>query len=254
MQYKRIFIIGHPGSGKALLAKTLAEHLGWRFINADFGLEFHIGRHLTDIIGKEGNNNFHQVQTEIFSSLIKEENIVVNTDASTVCSSNICNLLYSEFVVYLKVDKAIQLERLLRNPTPLLLSDADIETFLNKLHEKRDNLYDKNCKLTIDGNNNDLNNHVEIILEAIGADINTSSEITLDNKDLIIFHKTLHTPVHLTDQQAACLKLLSQGKTSKEIARELNISYRTVEGYLAKIMESLDCSSSKEMIALYLSK
>jgi len=31
-QIKRIFIVGHPGAGKALLAKALAEKLGWRSI------------------------------------------------------------------------------------------------------------------------------------------------------------------------------------------------------------------------------
>ncbi|MDR3502061.1 MAG: hypothetical protein P4L79_05710 [Legionella sp.] len=33
----RIFIIGHPGAGKALLAKTIAENLGWNYIDADSG-------------------------------------------------------------------------------------------------------------------------------------------------------------------------------------------------------------------------
>jgi DNA-binding NarL/FixJ family response regulator len=37
----------------------------------------------------------------------------------------------------------------------------------------------------------------------------------------------------------------------KEIARETNVSYRTVEGLIAHMMESLGCSSSKELIALY---
>ena len=42
--YKRIFIIGQPGAGKDLLAKTLAEKLGWEFINANLDLETRVGR------------------------------------------------------------------------------------------------------------------------------------------------------------------------------------------------------------------
>lgn len=57
-QSKRIFIIGHPGSGKILLAKTLAEKLGWQFIDSDFGLEFRIGRLLADILGNQGKKAF----------------------------------------------------------------------------------------------------------------------------------------------------------------------------------------------------
>ena len=81
-QCKRIFIVGYPGSGKALLANTLAEKLGWQFINADFGLEFHIGRPLTEILGSEGEYAFGRCQSEILARLLTQENIVVATDAS----------------------------------------------------------------------------------------------------------------------------------------------------------------------------
>lgn len=251
MQSKRIFILGHPGAGKAVLGKAVAEKLGWQFIDADFGLEFHIGRQLTDIIGKEGEKLFHQSESEVIASLIKQENIVVTTDASIICNKKSCDLLSSELTVYLQVSTEVQLDRLMRNPAPLLLT-ADVKTFLANLHEQRDHLYEEYCKLSINGDDGDLDKHVSIILEKLGADTKISSEALLDKKDLIIFHKTLHTPVQLTEQQAICLKLLAQGKTSKEIARDLNISYRTVEGYIAKMTEILGCSSSKELIALYL--
>ena len=78
--------------------------------------------------------------------------------------------------------------------------------------------------------------------------------VTLQKRDLIIFHKTSHTPVELTQQQARCLKLLSQGMSAKEIAKTMNISFRTVEGLIAKMIETLGCSSSKELISLYLYK
>ena len=61
----------------------------------------------------------------------------------------------------------------------------------------------------------------------------------------------MHIPVQLTQQQAICLKFLAQGKSAKKIALDMKISYRTVEGTLAKTMELLGCSSSKELIAVY---
>lgn len=251
MQFKRIFILGHPGAGKGVLGKAVASTLGWRFINADFGLEFHIGRQLTDVIGKEGEKLFHQCEAEVLASLIKQENIVVATDASIICDKANTDMLSREFTVNLQVSTDVQLARLIRNSAPLLLT-TDVKAFLNQLHEQRDKLYEEFCKISIDGDDHALDEHVSIILEKIGINKNALPDILLDKKDFIIFHKTLHTPVHLTEQQAICLKLLSQGKTSKEIARDLNISYRTVEGYIAKMIEQLGCSSSKEMIALYL--
>lgn len=251
-QYKRIFIIGHPGAGKALLAKTVAEKLGWQFIDADLGLEFHIGRSLDEILGEQGQEAFYDCQSEILTSLLSQKNIVVAMDASIVCCKKNQQLLSSEFVVFLNVSTPVQVARTSRNFLPLL-PVINLEEFLDKLHIERDNLYRKIAILTINSDDNMLETHVVQITQIIlgNKDIKLAVKSTLDKKDLTILHKNLHIPVHLSEQQATCLKLLAQGKTSKEIARDINISYRTVEGNLAKIMGLLGCSSSKELIALY---
>ncbi len=251
--YKRIFIIGHTGAGKALVAKNLAEKLGWQFIDADFGLEFNIGRGLDEILGQQGQESFYDCQAEILVSLLKKENIVVTTDGSIACSEKNRHLLSSEFVVFLDVSTSVQIERTTRNSVPLL-PITDLNAFFDKLHKERDSLYEQVSSLTVDSNDNALENHIHRIISRVlenkeGETVAT--KLTLDKKDLMFFHKKLHTPVHLSEQQALCLKLLAQGKTSKVIARDLNISYRTVEGTLAKTMDLLGCSSSKELIALY---
>lgn len=252
-QHKRIFIVGHPGAGKGLLAKTIAEKLGWQFIDADHGLEFQVGRTLSEMLGKQGEENFQRCESDILSLLKNKKNIVVTTDASIVCNEKNRELLASEFVVNLKVSTLVQLERISRNQAPLLLIE-DIKTFLDKLHHERDSLYEQVATFSIDSDDNALENHVMNIVKMI-LDVQDTKElnntVNLNEKDFIIFHKKLHVPIHLTEQQANCLKLLAQGKTSKEIARDLKISYRTVEGYIAQTMELLGCASSKELIALY---
>lgn len=251
-QYKRIFIVGHPGAGKALLAKTLAEKLSWQFINADLGLEFFIGRTLTEIVGKQGEEAFHHCQSEILKNLLSQENIVVTTDASIVCNERNRQLLSSEFVVNLKVSTPIQIERNLRNPTQLL--PTDLKAFLDKLHHERDGLYEQVASFSISSDDSALEKHVSSIINVVsetkGAKLRTN-QITLDKNDVTVFHKDLHVPIALTYQQAKCLKLLAQGKSAKEIARDMNISYRTAEGYITQMMQLLGCSSSKELIALY---
>lgn len=66
-----------------------------------------------------------------------------------------------------------------------------------------------------------------------------------------LWHKELMMPIHLSAQQSRCLTLLLQGKSAKEIALEMNLSYRTVEHYFEKIRKMLGCSSNKELIANY---
>lgn len=247
---KRVFIIGHPGAGKGVLAKAIAEKLGWQYVNEDLGLEFHVGRMLPQIIGEQGIKSFYDCQSEILRSLKSKENIVVTTDASIVCDAKNRELLSEEFIVYLNVSTPLQLERISRNPAPLLLT-KDLQNFLNELHNDRDDLYEKVAKLIINGDDSDLDHHVALVMKHLPESQIASDQIVLEEKDIIFFHRTERTPVHLSAQQAMCMKLLAQGRSSKDIARDMNISYRTVEGHIAKAMEQLGCTSSKELIALY---
>lgn len=252
-QYKRIFIIGHPGAGKALVAKTVAEKLGWQFIDADLGLEFRIGRTLTDIMGRQGVDTFYDCESEILATQLTLDNIVVTTDPSIVCSEKNRQLLSSEFVVYLQVSTPVQMKRISRDPAPLL-SITDLQIFLDKLHQERDSLYEQNANFSINSDDSALEKHVSSIINIILEEKdkkNVLKQVRLDKRDTVIFHKNLHIPVKLSDKQAKCLKLLAQGKTSKEIGHHMNVSYRTVEDYIAKMIELVGCSSSKELIALY---
>lgn len=252
-QHKRIFIIGHIGAGKGLLGKAVSEQLGWEFIDADLGLEARVGRYLAEIVGKPaGVQAFLECQEKILQNQLKKENIVVATDASLLDFDKNMKLLSSEFVVYLKVSTPIQIERLSRSSTTLLPKENYID-FLEAMHKERDSVYEKVSSLIIDSDSSDVNDHVLKIVHAISDEnISVANEkIKLDRKDFILFHKTQYIPVHLSEQQARCLKLLAQGKSSKDIASKLNISHRTVEEYIAKIIEQLGCSSSKELIALY---
>ena len=248
---KRIFLIGHPGAGKALVAKSLAEKLGWKFIDADLGLESRVGETTHDILG-QGEKDFHQCQYEILVEICKKDNVVVTTDASIVCSEKSCELLSKELTVYLKVSTLIQIERT-SHQAEFLLSRADRNHFFEKLHHERDASYQKISSMQVDSDNSTLDDHVLSIMKFISED-GLKKVVDLDLKDLIFFHKVMHTPVQLGMQQALSLKYLAQGLSAKEIAREMNLSFRTVEGTLAKVMELLGCSSSKELIALYHAK
>ena len=55
----------------------------------------------------------------------------------------------------------------------------------------------------------------------------------------------------LSQQQEKCLRLLATGLSAKEIAIQLNISYRTVESYLARIREIVGCRNLKELLSLF---
>lgn len=57
--------------------------------------------------------------------------------------------------------------------------------------------------------------------------------------------------IHLTRRQRECMALVAEGSTAKHIARELNISHRTVEQHVAAAIEALDATNRLEAVARF---
>lgn len=169
LTYKRIFIVGHSGAGKGVLAKALAEKLDWKHQDADFALSPTIGLPMNEILGDEGELSFYDCLAEIVTHQKNQDNIIVTTDDSIVCSKKIREMLLPEFTVYLKVSTPVQLERITYN-RPLLSSDG-FEAFLNKLHIERDSHFEEIAKLTLNSDENDLEGHVKAVIAALSTPI-----------------------------------------------------------------------------------
>lgn len=166
-QSKRIFIVGHSGAGKGVLAQAIAKQLGWKFINADvFGCAAHVGRELSDVIGTEGEQSLHHCLTEILQHQITQENIVVTTDESVIDDEKARELLKSEFTVYLKVSPSVQAKRL-SDDRPLLPVE-NFEAFLSKLQDERNRLYEEVASFSLSSDDGDINGHAKSIISKLG--------------------------------------------------------------------------------------
>lgn len=60
--------------------------------------------------------------------------------------------------------------------------------------------------------------------------------------------KALTHPKHLTDRQLEILQMLAEGRSMKEIAYILQISFRTVRYHKYRIMEELNIGSTAELV------
>ena len=148
-KHNRIFIVGHMGAGKALLSEALAKKLGWKFIDVNPSLERWIGRSLSEVFGKQGEEAFHRCEAEIISHYIGKEHVVVMMEEAVIATEENRKLLSSEFVVYLKVSTPVQIERMKGGRTPVL-PIADLKAFLDKQHSERDSLFEEVATLTIE--------------------------------------------------------------------------------------------------------
>lgn len=60
--------------------------------------------------------------------------------------------------------------------------------------------------------------------------------------------KAVNRPQHLTDRQREVLQMLAEGRSLREIANLLKISYRTVRFHKVRIMEELGLSKNAELV------
>ncbi|KTD63471.1 shikimate kinase [Legionella shakespearei] len=253
-ELKRIFVVGHPAAGKAYFSKHLAERLGYKFVDADMGLEHRIGLTISEILGQAGLKQYEHTQEVIFDSLSKQSGIVVGLDCHVGNTLKIQEYLKNACVVFIKTTLETQIRRGGSQHVPLT-NVHNIEDVLKTLHDERNEYYNQISDIVLSTDDGNVDNHIDIVMAFLkqnGFTLVDPGELA--DRELVYFKYNTDIPVRISEQQAISLKHLSKGKTAKEIAREMNISYRTVEVYIAQLKEKLECDSSKDLISIYLFK
>lgn len=146
---KRIFIIGHMGTGKFIFTEALAKQLQWQIIDANPSIERYIGRQTKDILGEAGEVAFNQSQADIIRHAMAQDNIVVLLEECVASSEQCRKLLSSEFVVYLKTDIPTQIGRMKNGRKPAL-PVTSMEALLTEQHQARDVFYEEMATVTVD--------------------------------------------------------------------------------------------------------
>lgn len=108
--------------------------------------------------------------------------------------------------------------------------------------KKYDNYHDS-IEFDISGNYEATkNNTLEKSRLSNFLDSTPINNIPIEIQDQMIF---------MTKREAECLDFLSRGKTSKEIGRDLNISPRTVEGYINNLKNKSGITSKSGLIDIF---
>jgi shikimate kinase len=74
---ERIVLTGFMGSGKSTVGRSLAQRLGWRFIDLDSLIEQRDGRAVSRIFAESGEAAFRTMETEALLSSLQEPRLVV---------------------------------------------------------------------------------------------------------------------------------------------------------------------------------
>lgn len=87
-------------------------------------------------------------------------------------------------------------------------------------------------------------------LGALLSLVNSKDQKIQDSKYVPNFYQIdhYHKAFNLTQRETECLFLLIRGKSTKEIARFLELSHRTVEGYIEHIKDKMHISTRAQII------
>lgn len=106
-------LIGMPGSGKSVMAKTVASKLKIRHMDGDRLIERTTGRKLQTIINEDGVDAFKKIEHDVLLSFESDVDLVFSTGGSAVYYDDVMRHLASRGpIIYLYVGLPELLSRL----------------------------------------------------------------------------------------------------------------------------------------------
>ena len=159
---KNIVLIGMPGVGKSTVGVVLAKVLGYQFIDADLLIQKKMNMVLSEIIKKEGTDGFMKIENDVNASIETDRTVIATGGSVVYCEEAMEHLKSIGTVIYLK----LSLESLSKRLGNLVGRGVVLKKgqTLEHLYEERTPLYEKYADLTIDEENQELEDTLQTIL------------------------------------------------------------------------------------------
>ncbi len=138
----KIYLVGFMGCGKSYMGKTLAQSLGWEFLDMDDFLEANEGMTISQIFAEGGESLFRELEKNYLRATFDFENTVIATGGGAPCFfDNMDWMNANGTTIYLDAPIAILVDRLKKETAhrPLLANKTteELHEFIqNKLTER----------------------------------------------------------------------------------------------------------------------
>lgn len=108
-----IFLIGYRGVGKSTVGKVFADSLGYDFIDTDFIISKRKKSSISDIVAREGWQEFRNCEKEVLRSMNKLRRSVVATCGGAILHRGEWqDLRERSFIFWLTADEDVILHRI----------------------------------------------------------------------------------------------------------------------------------------------
>ena len=127
-------------SGKSATAKALANKLDFTFVDIDDQIALIAKKSIDKIFEEDSEEHFRLLESQVLSSLINLDSIVVAAGGGTPCFYQNMELIQQNFVsVFLNTKREVLIHRLNMNQQqrPLLKDVSSIDSFIDALHSSR---------------------------------------------------------------------------------------------------------------------
>lgn len=134
------------GSGKSTLGRSLANKLGYAFVDLDKAVEQRAAQTIAELFTTHGESYFRRLETETLHTLSTHDNTVVSTGGGTPCfDDNMQYMLSNGITIYLKHDPKTLYNRLIhaKIERPLVRdkSPAELMEYIEQTMNDREQFY-----------------------------------------------------------------------------------------------------------------
>jgi len=155
---KNIVLIGFMGAGKTSVGRTIAQKLGWTFLDTDQEIERLNGIPVHEIFRRYGEVRFRSEERLLAGKLLTRQQMVIATGGGMVQQADNVELLkQSGILVWLGGSPDMVLRRVGRRTAdrPLLRGKLNVED-ISKLLAEREAIYTQIADIVVENDNKSL--------------------------------------------------------------------------------------------------
>lgn len=136
-----LYLVGMMGVGKSTTGRSIAQQMGYGFVDTDDLITQLTGQAISDIFTQSGEAHFRAIESQVLAEVSAHTKLVVATGGGIVLAQKNWSYLRHGLVVWLDLAPELLWQRLQTDQSRPLLQTSNPQTVLEDLLNQRRPLY-----------------------------------------------------------------------------------------------------------------